>query len=170
MFSAFGCGVHMRQPLRWCTITRELRRIYTTNCNVSLEAVLVCQVIHEVYLRVSKHRATHQTSAGSERAIIVYWMNNHHSLIHVPYVSEASQGCHRAPLSLGQRAVKEVLSSLTFCSCFWLGALPSPSNHCSSTRHKFHRLFPAPRGGSCTFPPPVRRCLPWANKSQSSLK
>ena len=127
-------------------------------------------MIHKVYLRVCKYRSIHQTSTGSERAIIVYWINNHHSLIHVPYMSEASQRCHWAPLSLQQRAVKEVLSSLTFCSRSWLGALPSPSNHCSSLGQQFHRLFPAPRGASCTFPPPFSCCLPWAKKSYSSLK
>lgn len=99
MFAAFGCGVHVRQPRRWRSVTWELRRIYTTNGNTSAEAVSACEVLHEGYLRVPKYRSIHQTSTGWERAVIVYWINNHHSLIRVPCVSEASLWCHRAPLS-----------------------------------------------------------------------
>lgn len=82
-FSALGCGVPVRQPLRWCSSIWE-QRIYTTNCSIILEEVLVCQVIHRVYLRVSNSRSIHQISTGSERAIIAYWVNNHHGLIHAP--------------------------------------------------------------------------------------
>lgn len=41
----------------------------------------------------------HQISAGSERAIVAHWINNHCSLVHVPHVREAPQQCHCAPLS-----------------------------------------------------------------------
>lgn len=127
MFSALGCGVPVRQPLRWCSSIWE-QRIYTTNCSITLEEVLVCQVIHRVYLRVSNSRSIHQISTGSERAIIAYWVNNHHGLIHAPHARETSQQCHWAPLS--QVSIQELLPSLMFCSCSRLGALPSPSKHC----------------------------------------
>lgn len=134
-FSAPGQGVHIRLPLRWCSATQELRRIYSTPSNISFEAVTVCQVIHKVYLRVPKHRATQQTSMGSKRANTVYWINNHPSLtcpLHrwdIPWV----------PLVPGQRVVLEVLWSLTFCSCAWLETSPRLSSHWSFLRQSLRQ-------------------------------
>lgn len=127
MFSALGCGVHVRQSLRGCSAIWELR-IYTTNCSTTLEAVVIFQVIHRVYLRVSNSRFVHQIFAGSERAIMAPWVNDHLSPVHVPHASEVPQQHHCSPLS--HVSTLEVLPSPMFGSHSRLAALPSPSNHC----------------------------------------
>lgn len=114
----------MRQPLSWCSVTRQLRRIYTTNCNISFDAVSVCRVIQEVYLRVPKYRPIHQKSTGWKRAIIVYWINNHHSLIHVPRVKWGFPAVSLGTFVLGQHAVKSYQAS---CVAPALGSEPCPA-------------------------------------------
>lgn len=91
----FSSGVWCaRQSLRWYSAIRELW-IYTTNCSTTLEAVLVCQGIHRVYLRVSNSKFTHQIPAGSERGIIGHWINNHCSC--PPWGSSAASLCTLVP-------------------------------------------------------------------------
>lgn len=163
MSSALGCGV-------WGSLWDDAQlsencEFCTTNCCITLEAVLDCQVIHRVCLRVSNSRSIDQISAGLERAIIAHGINNHLVLFMSP-VWERDPCSVLVHLVPGQHP--GALTSLMFCSHSRLPALPSPSQHCPASGSNCTGGFTA---SQLHLPSTLSSdALPWAKDSHPSPK
>lgn len=108
----------------------------------------------------------HQISAGSERAIVAHWINNHCSLVHVPPCERGSPAVSLCTLVPGQH--QKFLPSLMFCSHSRLAALPSPSQHCPALGRNCTGGF---MGSQLHLPTMAcSNALPWAKGSYPSPK